>query len=112
MESANQEKIIKSLHHFRELQGDNKDLRYCTLQGLQLDSELHTWQDWHIDNTVTFLGCRLSLKMEVELINRGAQVLRSPSGLPYQPFRTQLYTWQELMNGYSYQADRSRDLLI
>ena len=112
MELANQEKIIKSLHHFRQLQGDNKDLRYCTLQGLQLDSELQTWQDWHIDNTVTFLGCQQSLKMEVELINRGAQVLRSPSGLPYQPFRTQLYTWQELMNGYSYQADRSRDLLI
>lgn len=82
------------------LQGLEKrtDLRHCTLQGLSLQHDSLPWGSTLIDGTTAFLGCPMPVELEVALRKRGAQIYPPPPpGLPYNPFRNALYTWQELM---------------
>ena len=73
-----------------------KDLRNCTMQGLNLSDDSIEWKDCQIENTA-FLGCDLPLETEVLLRKMGAHIYPSPAKpLPYDPFRKALYTWQEL----------------
>ena len=49
---------------------------------------------------------------EIKLRKRGATLINAPDNLPYKPFRSKLYNWQELMEGYSFEEDKSTDLKI
>jgi predicted Rossmann-fold nucleotide-binding protein len=59
-------------------------------------------------NNTSFLGCILPESQQLILQEKGAQIFEHPINLPYQPFRTALYNWQELVEG----TDTSRDLNI
>ncbi len=90
----------KNITHIDTLQAlfrHHHSLQHTTLQNLDLTGLAINWLSLEIDATTTFLGCRLRVAEEVDLLHRGALVIRVPPDLPYHPFRSQLYTWQELM---------------
>jgi len=97
----------------------NKDLLFrkdmslkdCTFQELDFTPYDIDWDHLEIDNT-TFLGCRFNPKDEIRLIQKGAFIYKMPQGLPYNPFRKNLYKFEELMEGYSFEKDNSKDINI
>ncbi len=105
------EQLITQIKTFEQFLSNGRNLRHCTLQGLDFSGRDIDWSTFVIDNT-TFLGCRLSLADETELRGRGAYLYQAPEGLPYQPFRHRLYTWQELMAGFDEAEDQSTDYRI
>ncbi|MEM6879279.1 MAG: hypothetical protein AAF544_12010 [Bacteroidota bacterium] len=88
------------------------DLRHVTLIDLDLRQTSLDWGKFHINATTLFLGCEMDTDLELELRQLGASILAKPRHLPYQPLRSQLYTWQELMEGYQPGNDQSYDLKI
>lgn len=105
------ERIIKDLRELEKLRQASADLTNCTLQGLDLEHTITEWGPWTLKNT-TLLGCRLPMELELEARRQGVYIYRAPEGLPYRPFRTSLYSWRELLEGYNDQQDNSRDLQI
>lgn len=93
---APKEQIITKISTFEKLLKNGRSLRDCTVQSLDLRPLNITWENFHIENTL-FLGCGLTLEDEFALRKRGAYIYPAPTGLPYNPFRTKLYQWQELL---------------
>ena len=83
---------IKSFQHFEE---HDHSLKNCTILGLDFSKERIDWSTLEIKNT-TFLGCKLSFEDIVTLTKMGARIYQAPDSLPYNPFRSSLYVWQEL----------------
>lgn len=86
-------------------------LKDCTFQALDFTPYDIDWDHLEIDNT-TFLGCQFNPKDEFRLLQKGAYIYKAPTKLPYNPFRKTLYTFKELMEGYSFEKDNSKDLKI
>ena len=89
-----------------EFEAQAHDFTDCAIQGLDLSSADINWDCVSINNTV-FLGCRLpSDAVELALRAKGAMIFPPFQKLPYHPYRSQLYTWRELMrttsSGISY----------
>lgn len=64
---------------------------------------------------VVFLGCLFpDVETESMLRRRGALIFPEISCLPFDPFRSSLYTWEELMEGYDWDnlQDKSLDRRI
>lgn len=99
---------IKTIEQFRH---NGASLKNCTLKALDFRDKQVDWARFEIGNT-TFLGCGLSLEEEILLRRRGAYIYSAPPTLPYNPFRRRLYTWQELMEGFSETGGQSADLRI
>lgn len=72
------------------------NLRSVVVQGVDLRRVTFDWAAIELDDHSLFLGCRLSLAIEMDLRRKGAQVFGAPDGLPYRPFRQELYDWQSL----------------
>ncbi len=89
----------------------NPDLSHCTLQALDFTSHPVDWERFTILDTA-FLGCTLSIEEEIQLRRMGAYIYNAPASLPYDPFRKDLYTWQELMKGFDEKKDNSVDFNI
>ncbi|HMQ47900.1 MAG TPA: hypothetical protein PKA00_10730 [Saprospiraceae bacterium] len=105
------ETFITSIRSLEELLENSFSLRNCTLQALDFRSKKLNWQQVEIDNTC-FLGCQMPLEEELVLRQKGAHIFTAPDNLPYNPFRSSLYTWQELMQGYTPEQDNSLDWQI
>lgn len=103
--------LITEIKTFEQFRQNGASLKNCTLKGLDFRDKKVDWNRFVIDNT-TFLGCGLSLEEEIQLRRRGAYLYSAPPTLPYQPFRHGLYSWQELMEGFSEEEDHSADLQI
>lgn len=103
--------FITSISSLEQLLENSFSLRNCTLQALDFHSIRINWQELEIDNTC-FLGCKMTLEEELVLRQKGAHIFTAPDGLPYHPFRSSLYTWQELMRGYTPEQDNSLDWQI
>jgi len=85
------------------------DLAGCILQGLDLTSL--DLSEVKVEGTV-FLGCQFAQDEDaLDLQTRGATVFPAFTGLPYNPYRGSLYTWQELLEGHASKAG-SIDLRI
>lgn len=108
---ANQEIVICRQEEMEAVLKTQKDLSHHTFRKFDFAGEIINWQNYKIDNTV-FLGCNFSLEQELLLRRMDAAIYDAPKSIPYDPFRTGLYTWQELMEGYSKTADHSIDLKI
>lgn len=89
-----------------------KDLTDTTLVDIDLSELTLDWADYKVDDSTLFIGCQLSMEKELSLRKRGANFLHAPQALPYRPLRRNLYTWRELMEGYSEIEDKSTDLNI
>lgn len=106
--NAPRERIITQISSFEKLLQNGHSLKNSTLQALDFRQLNLNWENFIIDNTL-FLGCQLSLEDEMVLRRKGAYIYHAPTDLPYNPFRSTLYRWQELI----VQKDqKSRDLHI
>jgi predicted Rossmann-fold nucleotide-binding protein len=87
-------------------------LRNKALQGLDLSKFQINWEKIDVQDTL-FLGCKFArLEDECVVKRRGAYVFPRLDGLPYNPYRAKLYTWQELLQGYDPHDDQSLDYRI
>ncbi len=83
---------------------------HSVIQGLNLED--FDLSEVNCQNTV-FLGCAFpEQSSSCQLQERGAVVFPTLSHLPYQPYRGQLYTRDELMEGWTPEHDGSKDLEI
>ncbi len=100
---------IDNLEEFVKM-GDS--LGNCLVQGLDLSGLDVDWNSVKVDNSY-FMGCLFrSVEDELLLRSKGAFVFPRFEGLPYNPYRSSLYSWRELMEGYSKDLDNSLDLRI
>jgi len=103
---------IKTLGAFDDLLGRcESDLQGYTFFALDLRKRKMDWSGLDVSGS-TFIGCYLDLEEELLLRRRGAFFYTHPGKLPYNPYRSQLYTWQELMEGFSEEDDQSTDRRI
>jgi predicted Rossmann-fold nucleotide-binding protein len=87
-------------------------LKNCVVQGLDVAILCVDWSQVDTENTM-FLGCKLeSIEEETRLLRKGAQFFAPFVGLPYNPYRTELYTPYELMGGYDAVENNSLDIRI
>ncbi|MBL4844136.1 MAG: hypothetical protein JKY65_01305 [Planctomycetes bacterium] len=71
-----------------------------TIQGLDLEAHLEALAAIDLEDVI-FLGCTFGeAGGELELIKRGAAIFPRIKGLPYQPYRSALYSVPELMEGH------------
>lgn len=103
--------IIKEIKTFKHFLDNGLSLKNCTLQALDFSKVSVNWSILDIEQT-TFLGCHLTEAAELALRQKGAIIYPAPENIPYNPFRNQLYSWQELMEGYAPGNDHSIDLKI
>lgn len=103
--------IIRTIDDDWILSG-TKDLTDTTLVDIDLTALTFNWEDYQVDDTTLFIGCKMDLDTELSLRRRGVNLLQAPNRLPYRPLRRNLYTWRELMAGYSEEKDNSTDLKI
>ena len=101
--------IIKSLDGFMQSIKDN-DCSNIVVKGVDLSKQLLDWSSIKVKNAA-FIGCKLpSSEVEILLKDGGARVFRPFDGLPYDAFRSDLYTADELMQGYVEEDDRNESL--
>ena len=91
--------ILQKIDSVRQFLKNGTSAKNCVFQNIDFSQLKINWQIIDIENT-TFLGCNLTLEEEILLRQKGAYLYPTPHGIPYQPFRKQLYTWQELMQGF------------
>ncbi len=87
------------------------DLSHTTVIDLDLREENIDWEYLQCKHT-TWLGCRFPDGVSKKLQKKGAVVFPKITGLPYQPYRSHLYTWQELLGLERHSHDHSVDLAI
>jgi predicted Rossmann-fold nucleotide-binding protein len=103
--------ILRTLDDAWLLSGQT-DLYCTTLVDIDFSDITLNWDKVAVDDTTLFIGCTMKLELEIALRRRGANFLHAPSNLAFRPLRRNLYTWQELMEGYSEEDDQSADLKI
>lgn len=109
MTKNNELKELESLDKFFEC---GRDLQNTVLQSIDFRNSDINWDEYNINNTA-FLGCAFSGADVIgTLIARGAHIFPMFDDLPYNPYRSKLYTWQELMEGYDPENDQSADKKI
>ena len=89
----------------------NNCLNGCTFQDLDFTKVNVDWPKFDTKDA-SFLGCTFPKGIEDLLRKNGALIIAKPKDIPYNPFRKNLYTWQELMEGYSAKKDNSFDLKV
>lgn len=70
------------------------------ITGLDLRGTSLDWSRSAVRDAV-FLGCQLDAGVLLDLVGRGALVFPRLEGLPYEPWRTTLYTPEELFRGFA-----------
>jgi len=104
--------MIHEIESIRELLAQKHSLRHAAIQGLDLSEISIDWKSLDLEGTI-FLGCTFaSIDDEWIVRSRGASVFPAFDHLPYNPYRSRLYTWQELMEGYDPEHDDSLDYRI
>ncbi len=104
-------KLIKEIKSVKDLLSEGNTLLNLTILDLDFKKEKLDWANIKLGNT-TFLGCKMDDETEMILRKRGAIIYPKMVGLPYDPYRKSLYTWQELMDGYDIKNDNTLDLKI
>lgn len=88
--------LIRSTQEWNELVAHTLNLKGKVFQNIDFIPLQVDWTKYSIQST-TFLGCDFHKEEAIYLISNGALVYPKFAGLPFQPHRTELYTWQELM---------------
>ncbi len=102
--------LITDLSEFKEIH-KSKDLSYVTIQNVNFTHYKVDWEEFIFHQTV-FLGCAFLKEDFITIIEKGGFVFPKFQGLPFKPYRDELYHYKELMNGYNEEKDESRDLKI
>jgi len=104
---------IHEIDRLQDLLKRGRDLNGVVIQGLDLRDFSLLISQADVRGAV-FLGCKLgSDSLACDLIMKGACIFPSLSGeLPYKPYRPDLYTRDELMEGWAKEMDHSLDIRI
>lgn len=106
-----QQIIVHNLDEWKVLSQKTNSLKNTVIQDVNFCQENVNWDDFEINQT-SFLGCTFNKNDAIGLIERGAFVYPKFQKIPYNPYRSYLYSWQELMEGYQPENDQSVDLKI
>ncbi|MEL6987341.1 MAG: hypothetical protein AAGK97_05875 [Bacteroidota bacterium] len=102
------ETIIREIESLKAFFLNGNSLKNCTLQNIDFSQSVFDWDKVEISNT-TFLGCKMDVATQIKLIEKSAIVIPQPKNLPYNPFRAELYNWEEMLkengNGQSIDLD-------
>lgn len=103
---------VLEIETLEELHRQGASLRDGVLQDLDLREANVDWAQVDVEGAV-FLGCTFAGEEDpARLLRRGALIFPRLPDLPYNPYRSCLYTWRELLEGFSPDADRSLDRRI
>ena len=103
---------ILELESLAEFKSVLPDLTNKAVQGVDFSGEVMDVASLNIHNTI-FLGCTVSGDQQaIDLQRAGAIIFPGFDGLPYDPYRADLYTVEELMAGYDEADDQSLDIQI
>ncbi len=104
--------VIRELDSLDRLIRQGTNLNCTVIQGLDLREVDFAWDEIECQEAV-FLGCQFPSRLSVcDLIEKGALVFPKFSDLPYNPYRPELYTREELMQGWTPEEDLSLDKKI
>lgn len=101
---------MRELHDIGAVQAQAPDLAGYVIQDVDLSETSIAWDDTDLRGTI-FLGCTfVDSTLAGRLVERGAMVFPRFAGLPYEPYRSVLYTPTELHEPFD--AHRTTDLAI
>jgi predicted Rossmann-fold nucleotide-binding protein len=103
--------LIRTKQEWNNLLSTTNDISDKVIQNLDFTKENIDWDGLETNKTI-FLGCGFKKNDAVKLISNGAFVYPKFSGLPYNPHRIGLYTWQELMEANAENIHETSDLKI
>jgi len=95
MKKFNPSHPVREIHSYKELLNAGYNLRGATIQSIDFTGLEINWYALDLEHTA-FLGCNLSTEEKILITERGGLVFPKLKGLPYKPYRTTLYSWQEL----------------
>lgn len=104
--------IIRELDTLDDFLNNKGQLHCSVIQGLDFSDVDLDWDRLNFSGAV-FLGCHFPEEISVDfLVNNGAVIFPKLSDLPYNPYRAELYTREELMQGWTPRVDQSIDKKI
>ena len=104
--------IVREIDSLDRLAGGNVNLNCTVVQGLDLREAEIDWKEVECGGAI-FLGCQFPPDLSIcDLQEKGALIFPEFHGLPFNPYRPELYTREELMEGWSQEEDRSVDKQI
>ncbi|MGJ8676252.1 MAG: LOG family protein [Akkermansiaceae bacterium] len=103
---------IREIDTFAALIRQGSQLNCTVIQGLDLRMNDINWESLQCDGA-TFLGCTFPEDLALQsLIDKGAIIFPKLKNLPYNTYRSQLYTREELNDGWLAEDDQSLDKRI
>jgi predicted Rossmann-fold nucleotide-binding protein len=87
------------------------DLRATAVVGLDLRDERLDWSEGRLEGA-TFFGCRFPAGVTDRLTAAGAAMFSQLGELPFQPYRSDLYRYDELTSGHERGVAESLDVRI
>ena len=109
MKIKRQNQHFKEIHSLEELLESGYNLKNATLQSIDFTTSKMNWHALNLENAV-FLGCTLSQKDKFSIIEKGGIIFPKFPDHVYNPYRSALYTWQELYQ--EIRPEKSIDLEI
>lgn len=104
--------IVREIDTLEIFHRQNGNLNCCVVQGLDLSEADFDLSQVTCDGTI-FLGCKFAPEVSIcDLQDHGAMIFPEFADLPYHPYRGELYTREELMEGWAPEDDQSVDKLI
>ena len=104
--------IVREIDSLDRLIRQGSHLNCAVVQGMDLREVDLPWDELECEGAV-FLGCLFPNSVSVcDLLGKGALVFPHFSGLPYNPYRPELYSREELMEGWTPEKDESVDKKI
>jgi predicted Rossmann-fold nucleotide-binding protein len=101
--------IFREIDSLKRLEGGVANLNCSVVQGLDLREAAIDWEGLECEGAI-FLGCQFPKDLSIcDLQGRGALVFPEFKNLPFNPYRPELYTREELMEGWTKEEDRSVD---
>ena len=102
--------ILKNLNDARTHVDEHKTFKNTVVKGVDLSTLDIDWKTVDVKGA-SFLGCRFRSDDDEALVRKkGARTFRPLDGLPYDPFRSTLYTPTELMEGYNEHEPKNHSL--
>ena len=102
---------VREIDTIAAFKRQNGNLNHAVIQGLDTCSFEVDWDNIECEGAV-FLGCCFSPEVGMDLLEKGAMIFPNIPDLPYQPYRGELYTREELMQGWTRIEDNSVDKKI
>jgi len=86
---------IQEIHTIKDFLNSGYNLANATIQDIDFSLAKINWNTLDLTNAV-FLGCELTKEEKLTIIEAGGTIFPKQNDVPYNPFRSSLYTWQEL----------------